>query len=225
VLDRREFLVAAAGLGLAASFPGARAIERRLVSGKTIALALWDGVEELDLVGPYEVLTAWAFFAPEQGARVLTVADRRGEVRAAHGLRLLPDTTWGEIGDVGVLVLPGGNTGPQLSDARFLERLRKLAAGGTLMTSVCTGALAFAAAGLLEGKAATTHWSALESLSSYGNIEVRRDERFVDEGSVITAAGVSAGIDMALHLVARLDSVARAREVRRYIQYDPEPPV
>jgi transcriptional regulator GlxA family with amidase domain len=99
-----------------------------------------------------------------------------------------------------------------------------MAEHGTLMTSVCTGALPFAAAGLLDGKPATTHWSALETLASYG-VEVRPDERFVDTGQVITAAGVSAGIDMALHLVARLDSVETAKEVRRYIQYDPEPPV
>jgi len=93
------------------------------------------------------------------------------------------------------------------------------------MTSVCTGALVLAAAGLLDGRAATTHWSALERLASYENVELRLDDRFVDTGSVITSAGVSAGIDMALHLVARLDSVERAQHVRRYIQYDPQPPV
>ena len=94
------------------------------------------------------------------------------------------------------------------------------------MTSVCTGSLVYAAAGLLNGKPATTHWGSLELLPTLGKeIEVRPDDRFVDTGQVITAAGVSAGIDMALHLVARLHSPERAREVRRYIQYDPEPPV
>ena len=94
------------------------------------------------------------------------------------------------------------------------------------MTSVCTGSLVYAAAGLLDGKPATTHWGSLELLPTLGKeIEVRPDDRFVDTGEVITAAGVSAGIDMALHLVARLHSPERAREVRRYIQYDPEPPV
>ena len=83
-----------------------------------------------------------------------------------------------------------------------------------------------AAAGLLDGKPATTHWGSLEYLPQLGtDIEVRPEDRFVDNGNVITAAGVSAGIDMALHLVARLHSPERAREVRRYIQYDPEPPV
>ncbi len=94
------------------------------------------------------------------------------------------------------------------------------------MTSVCTGSLVYAAAGLLDGRPATTHWSALDSLSELGNdIEVRPDDRFVDSGDVITASGVSAGIDMALHLVARLHSTERARAVKRAIHYEPAPPV
>ena len=95
-----------------------------------------------------------------------------------------------------------------------------------MVASVCTGSLVLAAAGLLDGKPATTHWQSLELLPTLGReIEVRPDDRFVDNGNVITAAGVSAGIDMSLHLVARLHSPDRACEVRRYIQYDPEPPV
>ena len=94
------------------------------------------------------------------------------------------------------------------------------------MTSVCTGSLVYADAGLLNGRPATTHWGSLDRLGELGDgVEVRPDDRFVDDGEVITAAGVSAGIDMALHLISRLASVERAREVRRYIQYDPEPPV
>ncbi len=94
------------------------------------------------------------------------------------------------------------------------------------MTSVCTGSLVFAAAGLLDDGPATTHWSTIDTLGTLGrDIEVHPDARFVDRGPVITAAGVSAGIDMALHLVARLATPERAAEVRRYIQYDPEPPV
>ena len=113
----------------------------------------------------------------------------------------------------------------KVGDERIRARLRRLAERGTLMTSVCTGALACADAGLLNGRAATTHWSALEDLAELGRVDVRPEARFVDAGEVITAAGVSAGIDMALHLVARLHSEGRARDVRRHIQYDPEPPV
>ena len=196
------------------------------MSETTIAVAIWNGVEELDVVGPYEVLTAWAHSANGRGnVHVLTVAERPGEVCCAHRLRLLPDTTWVDVDRIDVLVLPGGNAGSQVADKQVLARVRSLSEQGTLMTSVCTGALVLAAAGLLDGRAATTHWSALERLASYDNVEVRPDDRFVDTGSVITSAGVSAGIDMALHLVARLDSVERAQHVRRYIQYDPQPPV
>ncbi|MDX6510767.1 MAG: hypothetical protein QOE36_271, partial [Gaiellaceae bacterium] len=148
-------------------------------------------------------------------------------IRCAKGLRVLADTTWDELGAVDVFVYPGGRgTRPQLGDERIRTRLRGLAEAGTLMTSVCTGSLVYADAGLLDGRPATTHWGSLETLPKLGkDIEVRPDDRFVDTGEVITAAGVSAGIDMALHLVARLHSPERAREVRRYIQYDPEPPV
>jgi transcriptional regulator GlxA family with amidase domain len=107
-----------------------------------------------------------------------------------------------------------------------LDWIRGLAAGDTVIASVCTGSLVLAAAGLLDGKPATTHWGSIELLPTLGqDIEVRPDHRFVDNGEILTAAGVSAGIDMALHLVSRLHSTERAREVRRYIQYDPEPPV
>jgi transcriptional regulator GlxA family with amidase domain len=95
-----------------------------------------------------------------------------------------------------------------------------------LLTSVCTGALVYAAAGLLAGRPATTHWSDLDELAGLDpTIQLRPDDRFVDDGDVITSAGISAGIDMALHLVARLAGVERARQVRRGIQYDPQPPV
>ncbi|MBW8827061.1 MAG: DJ-1/PfpI family protein [Acidobacteria bacterium] len=103
-----------------------------------------------------------------------------------------------------------------------------VAATSSLMTSVCTGSLVFAAAGLLDHRPATTHWGAipeLEALAAGREIEIRPDDRFVDDGEVITAAGVSAGIDMALHLITRLGSVDEAKRVRRTIQYDPEPPV
>ena len=101
-----------------------------------------------------------------------------------------------------------------------------VAAEAQLVTSVCTGSLVLADVGLLDGRPATTHWEHLDTLRDLGDdIELRPTERFVDDGDIITAAGVSAGIDMALHLVARLHSVERAKQVRRAIQYDPEPPV
>jgi transcriptional regulator GlxA family with amidase domain len=192
-----------------------------------IAVALFEGAEELDFAGPWEVLAAWAQQFPDDGVEIFTVARENGAVTAAKGLRVLPDHTWDTAPDFDVLVYPGGmGTRRELKDDRVLDWLRGLRGRGTLMTSVCTGALVYAAAGLLEGRPATTYWSQLDYLGELDpTIDVRRDDRFVDSGEVVTAAGVSAGIDMALHLVARLHSKERAREVRRYIQYDPHPPV
>ena len=192
-----------------------------------IAVALFDGAEELDFAGPWEVLAAWATQWPDDGVEVFTVASTRDPVACAKGLRVLADHTWEEAPAFDVLVYPGGiGSRRELADPVALERLRGLREDGTLMTSVCTGALVYAAAGLLRDRPATTWWGALDTLVELDpTIEARPDDRFVDSGEVVTAAGVSAGIDMALHLVARLHSVERARDVRRYIQYDPEPPV
>jgi transcriptional regulator GlxA family with amidase domain len=192
-----------------------------------IGIALFEGAEELDWAGPWEVLAAWAQQWPDDGVEVFTVARELEPVTCAKGLRVLPDRTWEAAGALDVLVYPGGmGTRRDLADADVLGWLRGLADSGTLMTSVCTGALVYASAGLLDGRPATTYWSQLDYLRELGTeIEVRGDDRFVDAGEVVTAAGVSAGIDMALHLVARLHSVERARDVRRYIQYDPEPPI
>ena len=192
-----------------------------------IGIALFENAEELDFAGPWEVLAAWATQWPEDGVEVFTVADTLEPVRCDKGLRVVPDQPWESAGRIDVLVYPGGmGTRPQLGDENVRARLRALAANGTLMTSVCTGSLVFADAGLLDGRPATTYWGQLDLLASLGgDVEVRSDARFVDDGDIVTAAGVSAGIDMALHLVSRLHSVDRAKDVRRYIQYDPEPPV
>jgi transcriptional regulator GlxA family with amidase domain len=196
-----------------------------------IAIALFEDAEELDFAGPWEVLAFWVRRLAPACAEVFTVADSLDPVRASKGLRVLPDRTWDDVpadGSLDVLVLPGGRGTRRLlePDEPLHERLRALSAAGTLMTSVCTGSLVYAAAGLLRGRPATTHHGALDLLASLDDsIEIRPDDRFVDDGNVVTAAGVSAGIDMALHLVIRLDSHDAAREVKRGIQYDPQPPV
>jgi transcriptional regulator GlxA family with amidase domain len=190
-----------------------------------IAIAVFEGAEELDFAGPWEVLAAWQFLYPGD-VELVMVSDDTAPVTCAKGMRVVPETSWEELGPVDVLVYPGGRgTRPQLGDEKIRSRLRALKSGGTVMASVCTGALVFADAGLLDGQPATTYWSAFDELLPLGReITPRPDDRFVDNGEVITAAGVSAGIDMALHLVGRLGTPAKAREVRRYIQYDPEPP-
>jgi transcriptional regulator GlxA family with amidase domain len=192
-----------------------------------IAVVVFPEAEELDWTGPWEVLSYWAQAHPGDGVEVFTLSQHGGEVRCARGLRVLTDHSWESAPPIDVLVYPGGRgTREQLGDQAIGRWLRDLAASGALMTSVCTGSLVFADAGLLDGLPATTHWDSLDHLASLGkDLEVRPAERFVDAGDVITASGVSAGIDMALHLIARLHSIERARQVRRAIQYDPQPPV
>jgi len=187
-----------------------------------IEIVLFEGVEELDFAGPWEVLAAWATQYPDDGVSVFTVADSTDLVQCAKGLKVAPDHTWDTAPAPDVLIVPGGSgVNAKLEDEAFLDRLRADADRGTLVTSVCTCALALAKAGLLRNRPATTWWGRLDRLAELEpTVEVRPDDRFVDSGEIITAAGVSAGIDMALHLVARLHSVERAREVRRYIQYD-----
>lgn len=194
---------------------------------RRIAVLLFDGVEELDFAGPWEVLAAWADQFPDDGIEVFTIADLIGPIRCAKGLRVLADHPRVGAPPFDVLVLPGGRgTRPLLKDDAMLAWLRDLAQRGVTLASVCTGALVLAKAGLLDGKPATTHHGSLSLLAELGHdIDVRPDARFVDNGTVMTAAGVSAGIDLALHLVVRMHSVERARQVRRYIQYDPSPPI
>lgn len=190
-----------------------------------VAIALFDGAEELDFVGPWEVLSAWHHLHPDD-VEVCLVGEAAEPVTCAKGLRVLPQRTWDGLGHIDVLIYPGGRgTRAQLGDERIRSRLRALNKDGALLASVCTGALVFADAGLLDGLPAATYWNAFDELLALGHeIEPRPNDRFVDNGTIVTAAGVSAGIDMALHLVGRLGSPQKARDVRRYIQYDPQPP-
>jgi len=193
---------------------------------KLIGIVLFDGVEELDAIGPWEVLSYWTRnFADAYAVRTLS---RTGElVHCAKGLRVQADHSYADTPQLEVLVYPGGQgTRSQLRDTAQLDWVRRQRSEVPLMTSVCTGSLVYAAAGLLRGRRATTHWNSLDRIAEIDpTIDVRSDERFVDDGDTITAAGISAGIDMALHLVRRLSGTDRARQVRRGIQYDPLPPV
>lgn len=186
----------------------------------TIGIWIWDGVEELDFAGPYEVLTAWArMAADERTISVRLVAASTDPITCSHGLRVIPDVALADLGPVDLFLHPGGRVGELLEDDAFQEHLRERARD-TLMTSVCNGALVYGKAGLLTGRPAATHWSAVEALAELG-ADVDPDARFVDDGTIVTSAGVSAGIDMALHLVERLHSEEASRLVRRYIQYEP----
>lgn len=194
---------------------------------RDIGIFLFDGVEELDAVGPWEVLAYWTLHHPEDGWRVSCISQGGADVIGAKDLVLGAHHSAATAPDLDVLVYPGGvGTRRLLRDPAHLDWIRDLRGRVPLLTSVCTGSLVYAAAGLLAGRPATTHWASLNLLSEIDpTIETDVDARFVDDGDLITSAGVSAGIDMALHLVARLAGAERAREVRRAIQYDPRPPV
>lgn len=194
---------------------------------KHIGILLFPGVEELDAIGPWEVLAFWTRGFPADGYAVSTLSRDGGPVECAKGLTVSAGHSFADAPGLDVLLHPGGQgTRPMLTDERHLAWVREQRAQVPLMTSVCTGSLVYAAAGLLTGRPAITHWRSLERLAELDpTVQVRAADRFVDDGDVITSAGVSAGIDMALHLVARLAGADRAREVRRGIEYDPQPPI
>ncbi|GAA3641324.1 DJ-1/PfpI family protein [Kineosporia mesophila] len=198
-----------------------------MTESKTIGIVLFDGVEELDAVGPWEVLAYWTQNHPDDGYRVLTLSPDGEVVTCAKNLRITPDHSFASAPALDVVLHPGGQgTRRLLRQAQHLDWVREQAAHAELMTSVCTGSLVYAAAGLLANRPATTHWGSLDLLAELDpTIRVDEKARFVDDVTVVTSAGVSAGIDMALHLVSRLSFPDRARDVRRGIQYDPEPPV
>jgi transcriptional regulator GlxA family with amidase domain len=182
------------------------------------SILIFDGLTALDAVGPYEVLRS------VPGWEVEFVAKSPGEVRTDSGsLGLSADRALADATDPDIVLVPGGvGNRPLLEDAEVLSWLRQVDARTTWTTSVCTGSLVLGAAGLLEGRRATGHWLYLEPLRSYGAEPALG--RFVEDGKVITAAGVSAGIDMALHLVGREAGPEVAQAVQLAIEYDPQPP-
>jgi putative intracellular protease/amidase len=183
-----------------------------------IAIPVFDGLTALDAIGPYEVLSR------VPGANVRFIAAGRGQVRTENGmLGLLADLAFDELADPEVIVVPGGRvTRELLSDERLLGWLRHAHESSEWTTSVCTGSLLLAAAGILDGLEATSHWLALDMLTRYSAHPV--SQRVVERGKVITAAGVSAGIDMALTLAAHLAGEPTAQAIQLSMEYDPQPP-
>ena len=183
-----------------------------------IAIPLFERFTALDAVGPYEVLSRMP------GARVDFLAAERGVVHTDTGmLAVSVERTLDEVPAPDVLVVPGGiGSRTALADERLLEWVRAVHEGSRYTTSVCTGALILAAAGVLDGLEATTHWLAMDLLGQLGARPVQR--RFVEQGKVITAAGVSAGLDMALRLAELLQGANVAQAIQLGIEYDPEPP-
>lgn len=188
----------------------------------TYGLLTFDGVEELDLVGPWEVFTASSMLRDGADTAV-TIAELSRPVRCNKGLRMLPDHTFADHPPLDVLLVPGGNgTRREVSNPVLTGWLERTQA--TWITSVCTGVLLLHEAGHARGRRVATHHAFEDTLEARGEITVVRDARYVVDGNLVTSQGVSAGIDMALWLVGRLHGRNHSRAVRRYIQYEPAPP-
>jgi putative intracellular protease/amidase len=184
-----------------------------------IAIPLFDRFTALDAIGPYEVLSRLPgarvrFLGPSADALVRT---------ESRMLTVAVDGAWEDVPAPDVLLVPGGvGTRALLGDERVLAWVRQASAAAGWTASVCTGSLVLAAAGLLDGLEATTHWSAMDRLGALGARPVAR--RVVEQGTVLTAAGVSAGIDLALLLAARIAGDATAQAIQLQVEYDPQPP-
>jgi transcriptional regulator GlxA family with amidase domain len=190
----------------------------------TIGLLIFDGAEELDFVGPWEVFTMAAKVRDD--IRVVTIAERAGPVACAKGMRVLPDHTLTDAPQLDVVMVPGGiGTRREVDNPVVIDWLRRIAPGLRWVTSVCTGALLLCEAGLARGRRVTTHWAFIEDLRKrYPDVEVLADVRYVRDENVCTAAGVSAGIDLALWLTGQIWGIDTARKTQRAMEYDPAPP-
>lgn len=188
---------------------------------RNVAIFIHEGVELLDFAGPAEV-----FAAAKQGQafNVYTVASSEAEITSQRFLKVRPQYTLDNCPKPDIIVLPGGNTSIPLADARVMQWIKKTAPDTEVVMSVCTGAFLLSRAGLLDGKEATTHWGAIDRLKAAApKTKVHADRRVVDNGQIITCAGVSAGIDGALHLVERLHGKEVAEKTARYMEYRWEP--
>lgn len=197
---------------------------------KAIGILLFDDVEELDFVGPYEVFTMMGETQKRLGEdvshEILLLAETEKPVNCAKGMRVVPHATIATAPALDVLLVPGGmGTRREIKNENLLGWIASAARDCRWVTSVCTGSYLLAAAGPARGKRVTTHWAFVEQLRARGDAgEVMENIRYVRDGNVVTSAGVSAGIDMALWVTGQLQSPAFARGVQRAMQYDPAPP-
>ncbi len=188
---------------------------------KNIAILLFDDVEVLDFAGPFEVFAVTNELRGNDTFDVFTVAEGVGTVRARNGLKLVPHYTLEQCPTAHLLVIPGGfGTRALLKRPAFLEWVRIRARSAEIVMSVCTGALVLAQLRLLDGLKSTTHHECLDLLRELAPAtEVMPDARFIDNGRIITAAGISAGIDCSLHVVERLLGSDAATKTARYMEY------
>ncbi|MBA4136505.1 MAG: AraC family transcriptional regulator [Opitutus sp.] len=188
---------------------------------RNTAILLFDDVEVLDFAGPFEVFSVTDEMAAHTLFNVYTVAEKPGTILARNGLKIVPDHTLESAPAANVLVIPGGyGTRALLKKPSLVEWVRRQAKGAEVIVSVCTGALVLAQAGLLDGLDVTTHRENLDELARLApSARVHGNRRFHDNGRILTAAGISAGIDVSLHVVARLHGDAAATRTAQYMEY------
>ncbi len=193
------------------------------MSDLTVGILLFPDAEELDWVGPFEV---FSMAAMGKELDVVTIAQTTEPVRCANGLRVLPDHDFANAPKLDVVLVPGGQgTNAEMDNSELIDWLSAAAAPCSWVTSVCTGSILLHRAGLASGCEITTHWGYVETLRELApDATVRDDIRYVRDGRLVTSAGVSAGIDMSLWLVGELYGAEHARQTRKWMQYDPEPP-
>ncbi|MEO1035943.1 MAG: DJ-1/PfpI family protein [Pseudomonadota bacterium] len=192
---------------------------------KTVSILVFDGVEELDCVGPYEVFGIAAMFDPTL-FKVAMVSANGEAITCVNGLRLLPHYGFDNAPVADIVVVPGGDGSRAVAkDAAVVDWVANAAANAELLASVCTGVRITLAAGPARGKRVATHWSAVDEIRASGQVlEVCDDLRFVRDGNYVSSAGISAGIDMSLWVVGQIASPAFARRVRKELEYEPAPP-
>lgn len=189
---------------------------------RNVAILIFDDVEVLDFCGPFEVFAVTGVADEAEPFNVYTVAENAGPVMARNGLSVNPTYTIQDCPQPDILIVPGGQgTRTEMNNPALIDWIRQQNAETEMMLSVCTGSLMLAKADVLTGLRATTHWGAIDLLKTIApDTAVEDDVRWVDNGRVITSAGISAGIDMALHVVERLLGVEVAAQTARHMQYD-----
>jgi transcriptional regulator GlxA family with amidase domain len=196
------------------------------MQSKTVGIILFDEIEVLDFCGPFEVFSVTRRDEAKRREEpspfeVKLIAEQGGKIRTHGGMRVVADYSFADCPPLDILCVPGGwGTRRELENPVMLQWLRDRAAQVELLTSVCTGSMLLGFAGLLEGRSATTHWRSLDWMAaSFPATRVIRDQHVVDDGNLISSAGISAGIDMALTVVARYHGEGIARATARQMEY------
>ncbi len=189
----------------------------------TYGIYLFQQVAALDFTGPYEVFAMSNHLL--NGGRIVTVAEHADPIVCASGMQVIPQCTFENAPALDVVLVPGANElGAALKSQSAIEWIQRQSDQADYTTAVCTGALILQRAGLLRNRKATTHWNLIEELRKDDTVTVMEDMRYVRDGNIVTAQGVSAGIDMALWLIGEIHDPAHARQVRRILHYSPAPP-